>query len=115
VDDWRAVIHTPSMSVWNQYGEQSSIAEKFQPALRQMTQVAAAAEWLDVGLMENRHDMMRGCIIVFDLIEAGLEQWARYARLKAMFPQLPFDMLDYLRRCGGQVRDSFISSINGRH
>lgn len=106
VDDWRAVIHTPSMSVWNQYGQPSTISDKFAVTLRHLTQVAAAAEWLDVGMMEQRNDMMRGCIIVFDLIEPKVEQWARYARLKAMFPILPFDVSTWLLMNGGQVRDS---------
>lgn len=114
VDDWRAVIHTPTGTVWNQYGKLSSITDKFHVALDHLREAYdnrvradfAPAEWLDVGMMENRHDLMRGCIIVFDLIEAGVEQWRRYARLKAMFPRLPLDVADLLAVTGGQVRDS---------
>lgn len=107
VDDWRAVIHTPTGTVWNQYGQVSSISNKFGLALdRILVATHSAAEWLDVGLMENRHDLMRGCIIVLDLIEPGLVQWQRRARLSAMFPALPFDVSRLLAETHGQIRDS---------
>lgn len=104
VDDWRAVIHTPTGTCWNQYGKLSSITDKFKAALLHLKQ--QPFEWLDVGMMENRHDLMRGCIIVFDLIEAGYMQWQRYEQLKRKFPVLPFDVSNLLAITGGQVRDS---------
>jgi hypothetical protein len=56
--------------------------------------VSFAAEWLDVGLMENRHNMMRGCIVVLDLIgsPSSKQSWPfheRRAHLEAMFGVLP--------------------------
>jgi hypothetical protein len=111
VDDWRAVIHTPTGTVWNQYGKLklSSITDKFKTALRTLLEARCHlgnGEWLDVGMMENRHDMMRGCIIVFDLIEAGVPFMQRRARLRSMFPVLPYDVSRLLSETGGQVRDS---------
>jgi hypothetical protein len=108
VDDWRGVIHTPTRTIWNQYGQLSSFTQtdKFTVALDRLATVSFAAEWLDVGLMENRHDLMRGCIIVLDLIEAGLVHWQRRARLSAIFPTLPFDLSRLLAETRGQVRDS---------
>lgn len=114
VDDWRAVIHVPTRTVWNQYGKLSSITDKFQVALDHLREsydnrVRAgftAAEWLDVGMMEQRHDLMRGCIIVFDLIDATLSQQRRYGVLKQMFPVLPFDVSRLISETCGQVRDS---------
>jgi hypothetical protein len=73
VDDRRVVIHTPTRTIWNQYGQLSVAqdSEKFELALDRLERVAFAAEWLDAGLMEYRHDMMRGTIVVFDLIADG--------------------------------------------
>lgn len=108
VDDWRAVIHTPTMTVWNQYGKLSSITDKFSVALNWLRNIQSEEtqyEWLDVGMMENRHDLMRGCIIVFDLIVAGQEFWLRRERLEAMFPVLPV-VSHLLAKHGGQVRDA---------
>jgi hypothetical protein len=114
VDDWRAVVHAPSGTVWNQYGRLSSFTDtdKFASALAHLYQAYVnrvrsrfpVAEWLDVGMMENRNDMMRGCIIVFDLIEAGMEFWQRRERLRSMFQVLPY-VPGLLTENGGQVRD----------
>ena len=68
IDDWRGVVHTPSGTVWNQYGQRSSLAEqgKLTAALEQLQELSGTLDWLDVGLMNNRHDMMRGSIVVLD-------------------------------------------------
>jgi hypothetical protein len=104
VDDWRAVIHVPSRTVWNQYGKLSSITDKFSAALTALT--TSGCEWLDVGMMENRHDLMRGCIIVFDVIVPDMPLIRRYGALRLMFPTLPVDVAELLSITGGQVRDS---------
>ena len=69
IDDWHGVVHVPTGRVWNQYGQPSSIAEKFFAPLRLLQK--SPFKWLDVGLMNNRHDMMRGCIVIFDVIAPG--------------------------------------------
>jgi hypothetical protein len=109
VDDWRAVLHVPTGTVWNQYGQPSSITGKFTVALESNFMTAAGLyglEWLDVGMMENRHDLMRGCIIVLDWIVAGEPFDTRRGILKRFFPRLPFDVSRLLAETGGQVRDS---------
>jgi hypothetical protein len=79
VDDRRVVIHTPSRTIWNQYGQLSVAqdSEKFEKALDKLALMSFAAEWLDAGLMEYRHDMMRGTIVVFDLIGDGTHEERR--------------------------------------
>lgn len=107
VDDWRAIIHAPSGTVWNQYGKLSSITGKFAVALESLHKNFSKlimGQWLDVGMMENRHDLMRGCIIVFDLVEPVYDQQGRYGLLKQMFPVLP-DVSTLLSDAGGQIRD----------
>lgn len=110
VDDWRAVIHVPSASVWNQYGQPSTISDKFKVALghlqTSLSRESWAFEWLDVGMMENRNDLMRGCIIVLDMIVSEVPFETRRGLLKRFFPRLPFDVSRLLAETGGQVRDS---------
>jgi hypothetical protein len=110
VDDRRVIIHAPSRSVWNQYGRLSVAMrdfDKFSVALAQLSQDAALCgmEWLDAGLMEYRHDLMRGCIIILDWItdEPFLR---RRAALRNLAPVLPFDVSRLLKETGGQIRDS---------
>lgn len=105
VDNWRGVVHAPTQTVWNQYGQLSSCADKFGHALD--TLHALPFEWLDVGLMESRHDLMRGCIIVFDVMAPNLTFTQRRAGLRALLPAaLPEDMAELLKLTGGQLRDA---------
>lgn len=114
VDDWRGVLHAPTRTLWNQYGEPSSCSDKFKVALEYIQEGFAnrvragfmPAEWLDVGLMENRHDLMRGCIIVFDWIDKEASFMGRRALLRSCFVPLPHDVSRLLAETGGQVRDS---------
>lgn len=109
VDDWRAKLHVPSQTLWNQYGKLSTVAQqgKLNVALGWIASlVPNTVEWLDCGIMENRHDLMRGCIIVFDWIEALVPQFARYGVLELFFPTLPIDIPRFIRETGGQIRDS---------
>jgi hypothetical protein len=110
VDDWRAVLHVPSGTVWNQYGQPSSITDKFTNAIAtlqtSLSRESWAFEWLDVGMMENRHDLMRGCIIVLDWILFQCPFYQRRAHLRSVLPSLPFDVSRLLTETGGQVRDS---------
>lgn len=107
VDGWRGVVHVPTRTVWSQYGKLSSINDKFVVALSYLRDFTPSqCEWLDVELMENRHDLMRGCIIILDWIEPELPFMRRRALLRSLFPVLPIDVSRLLQETGGQVRDS---------
>jgi hypothetical protein len=95
VDDWRGVVDAPSGVVWSQYGDLSTIAlqGKIKAAL-----AILRAKWggstepwqrFDVGLMENRHDLMRGSIIIFDVMDSCWPHHERRAWLESKFPVLP--------------------------
>jgi hypothetical protein len=96
IDDWRGIVHTPTLTVWNQYGQLSSVAERGQIGLALAHLCGPSApksspiwpEWLDIGIMQNRNDMMRGCIVVFDLVQAT-DYYCRREQLEALFPVLP--------------------------
>lgn len=95
VDDWRGVVDAPSGVVWSQYGDLSTIAlqGKIKAALAILRakwgQATEAWQRFDVGLMENRHDLMRGSIIVFDVMDSELPHNERRAWLETLFPVLP--------------------------
>lgn len=97
VEDWHAVLHPATGQVWNQYGKPSSITGKFVAALAILKR--CPFEWLDVGLMNNRHPLMRGCIIVFDLMVPDMLFWQRRAKLEEFFETLP--LASELLNCGG--------------
>lgn len=106
VDDRRVAIHAPTQTIYNQYGE-LSIADrqpdKFKTALETLAFASYGGfEWLDCGLMEYRHDMMRGCIIVFDIMANNAALEYRRAILEAAFDALP---LASVLLAGGSVHD----------
>jgi len=102
IDDWHGIVHVPTSLIWNQDGKPSSIAEKFVAALAILKSKRFAFEWLDVGLMNNRHDMMRGCILVFDYIPTAGCNHPFSERRKLL--ELHFEILPFateLLNCGG--------------
>lgn len=109
IDDWRGVAHAPTKRVWTQYGDVSNIEQqgKIAEALIELEArckqhvviegeqeiakeiLLTFPEWFDIGIMENRHDMMRGSIIVFDAMDTTLTHRDRRLLLETMFPILP--------------------------
>lgn len=81
VNGWRALIHVPTLSVWNRHGDALTIADEFQGALEELWLVHSDAlrdkecgDWLDCEMLSRRHGVDKGCIIVFDCPQC---QWPR--------------------------------------
>lgn len=82
VNGWRAVIHTPTGSMFNRKGEPMSIADEFSTVLGAIRMAcmdlrnacmdlqagAFAPEWLDCEAFERRHALGRGSLVLFDYI-----------------------------------------------
>lgn len=66
IDDWRAIVHTPTKRIWNRHGEPMSITADLVNALLVLT--GFPFEWLDVGVIERRSKILRRSLIVFDWI-----------------------------------------------
>lgn len=77
---WRALIHTPSGTIYNRKGEVLSIAKEFATALATLKELNIA-DWLDCEALERRHGLMRGCLIVLDVVAPGLTYDQRRAML----------------------------------
>ena len=108
IDDWRGVVNVETGQVWNQYGALSTVAAqgKISVALGRLQDITRAfyggGRVFDVGIMENRHDLMRGCIVVFDAMDTTAIHSERRAILERVFPVLPLATI-LLHK--GQVRD----------
>lgn len=108
VDDWRGVANVETGQVWNQYGELSTVEKqgKIAVALGKLQTLTRAfyggGRLWDIGIMENRHDLMRGCIIVFDVMDTTAIHSERRFNMERVFPLLPIAsrLLE-----NGQVRD----------
>jgi ATP-dependent DNA ligase len=78
VNGWRAVIHTPTATMFNRHGKLMSIAPEFSAVLGALRIAymdliagdahAFAPEWLDCEAFERRHALGRGSLVLFDYI-----------------------------------------------
>ena len=73
LNGWRAIIHTPTGTMWNRHGALLTIADCFRPALAALTKLASrGVVWADCEALERRHNLGRGTLVVLDVIpESG--------------------------------------------
>jgi hypothetical protein len=94
---WRALIHIASGEMFNRKGEPLSITRDFQPALDQLrvTLDCEAFKWVDCEVLERRHKIGQGTLIVLDVLpEAawrgtsylGRRSWLNIPSLQTVFP-----------------------------
>lgn len=86
---WRALIHTPSGTMWNRHGALLTIADCFRPALETLAKLASRGlVWADCEALERRHNLGRGTLVVLDAVpESGAPNYAqRRALLESLLP-----------------------------
>jgi ATP-dependent DNA ligase len=92
---WRALVHAPTGSMFNRYGQSLTIAAEFGRALKRLRTVVLiaegrAVEWFDCEALDRRHGLGRGTLLVFDYLPApgGVgEPWRQRKELLAQaFP-----------------------------
>ena len=73
LNGWRALIHTPTGTMWNRHGTLLTIADCFRPALAALAKLASRGlVWADCEALERRHNLGRGTLVVLDVIpESG--------------------------------------------
>ena len=89
LNGWRALIHTPSGTMWNRHGTLLTIADCFRPALAALAKLASSGlVWADCEALERRHNLGRGTLVVLDVIpESGTESYEqRRAILESLLP-----------------------------
>ena len=86
---WRALIHTPTGTMWNRHGALHTIADCFRPALAALAKIAPRGlVWADCEALERRHNLGRGTLVVLDVIpESGTPIYtARRGMLESLLP-----------------------------
>ena len=89
LNGWRALIHTPSGTMWNRHGALLTIADCFRPALGALAKLAGhGLVWADCEALERRHNLGRGTLVVLDVVpEAGAPTYEqRRAVLESLLP-----------------------------
>jgi ATP-dependent DNA ligase len=89
LNGWRALIHTPTGTMWNRHGTLLTIADCFRPALAALAKLGnGGLVWADCEALERRHNLGRGTLVVLDVIpESGSPIYtARRALLESLLP-----------------------------
>jgi len=69
LNGWRAIIHTPTGTMWNRHGTLLTIADCFRPALAALAKLASRGlVWADCEALERRHNLGRGTLVVLDVV-----------------------------------------------
>jgi ATP-dependent DNA ligase len=88
---WRALVHAPTGSMFNRYGQPLSIAAEFGSALKRIRDLKLVAdgrliEWFDCEALDRRHALGRGTLLAFDCIAppgSPAEPWHKRKELLA--------------------------------
>ena len=79
LNGWRALVHTPTGTLFNRQGTELSIAHEFAGTLADFRR--SSIEWLDAEALERRHNIGRGSLIILDAIVPNLTASDRYRLL----------------------------------
>jgi hypothetical protein len=86
---WRALVHCPSGTMWNQHGQRLTIAHCFKLALDDLRDRADdGLIWADCEALERRHDIARGTLILLDAIPADAQFTPTYQERRAFLESL---------------------------
>jgi hypothetical protein len=92
MNGWRALIHTPSGTMWNRHGALLTIVDWFRPAVGALAKLAGRGlVWADCEALERRHSLGRGTLVVLDVLdvvpESGTPSYEqRRAMLETIIP-----------------------------
>lgn len=87
LNGWRALVHAPSGIMWNRHGERLSIQKEFLTALDVLR--GLPFPWLDVEVLDRRHDMGRGHVVVLDWLAQDMPHAKRRTILQKFIPGAP--------------------------
>lgn len=92
LNGWRALIHTPTGTMWNRHGALLTIADCFRPALTTLATLSSRGlVWADCEALERRHNLGRGTLVVLDAVLAPCTSpyVQRRATLESLIPCEP--------------------------
>ena len=68
LNGWRALIHTPTGTMWNRHRSLLTIADCSRPALAALAKLGnSGLVWTDCEALERRHNLGRGTLVVLDV------------------------------------------------
>jgi ATP-dependent DNA ligase len=86
---WRALVHTPSGTLWNRHGGRLTIAACFRDAVEQLRDLADdGLIWADCEALERRHHIARGTLILLDAIPQDAQFTPSYAERRQFLESL---------------------------
>lgn len=92
LNGWRALVHTPTGTMWNRHGALLTITDCFRPALAALAKLASRGlVWADCEALERRHNLGRGTLVVLDVVpESGSPNYEqRRMSLESLLPVEP--------------------------
>jgi ATP-dependent DNA ligase len=95
VNGWRALIHVPTLTVYNRHGELLSITHEFKEALEQLGRLESwSIEWLDCEMLGRRHPLKKGHIIILDELHPSANYLERRKSLEQAEPSWQYMDID---------------------
>jgi len=96
---WRALVHAPTGAMFNRQCQPLSITEAFCAALKRLRTITLVTggqtiEWLDCEVLDRRHALGRGTLLVFDYIAPPEVAAESLQQRKALLAQA-FEPHDY--------------------
>jgi hypothetical protein len=92
LNGWRALIHTPSGTMWNRHGALLTIADCSRPALATLAKLASHGHvWADCEALERRHNFGRGTLVVLAVVpeSSALTYEQRRMTIESFLPSYP--------------------------
>jgi hypothetical protein len=84
LNGWRALVHTPTRTMWNRHGVLLTIADCFRPALAALALADRGLVWADCEALERRHNLGRGTFVVLDVVpESGMPTYEQRREIAA--------------------------------
>ena len=85
---WRTLVHAPTGSMFNRYGQPLSISAEFGSALQCLRKIVlrageTAVEWFDCEALDRRHALGRGALLVFDYLTTVGAPWLQRKEILA--------------------------------
>lgn len=70
INGWRALIHVPTLTVFNRHGELLSITHEFPVLEKEFWKLdyLFGVEWLDCEMLGRRHPLKKGTIVILDVV-----------------------------------------------
>jgi ATP-dependent DNA ligase len=110
---WRAMIHAPTGQMFNRQNEPLTIQYEFPQALAALKELwlSSGFVWLDCEVLERRHTVARGCLIVLDCPDQNMRKLSYVERRRKLEERLVETLVcvDGLKSCWSTTPETVVS------